>query len=200
MSQCNVLFHVEKAYAYYVASEKHVVVAADVWFTPIRDQVHICPNPLQMPAGPREFVVEGTSRPIPVGVATMLHRFYYSYPSDATPKSVVVWSMGVDAPARQEVQLGAPPPPLQPQARVADAPSSAAPAAAKTTSGGVEVTGFSATYSFEEAIHDALEKALAAFPSPPRNPDVGVSITVQTISAVTGGNIRPGLTIKAIAK
>ena len=61
----------------------------------------------------------------------------------------------------------------------------------------VEVSGYSMTFSFEEAIRDALAQAHAKRPSPPRNPDVAVSIHVTRITARSGGNIRPGLTLTA---
>src|SRR5437868_4824879 len=64
MDQCGRLFRAQKVYAYYLAAEKRVVVAADVVTNPLSDQVHICPNPLAMPLGAHEFIVEGTSRVI----------------------------------------------------------------------------------------------------------------------------------------
>ncbi len=199
MDQCGHLFRAEKLYAYYDPSNKYVVVVADLWMDPFNDSVHICPNPLALTAMlPREFVLEGTTRLRgPLG-RVMFNRIYYSYHSDAEPRSVIVFTMGPDAPTRTEVQLGAQPPPL----KSATAPAATATPTAQTTapSGPVEVTGFSASYSVEEAIHDALTQALARFPSPPRNPDVAVSITMKEMTAVASGNIRPGLTIKATAR
>src|SRR5258708_25048493 len=200
MDKCGHLFRVEKLYAYYVASDKHVVVAADLWMDPFHDSVQICPNPLALPttAAP-EFILEGTTRVGgPLG-RILLNRIYYSYPSDPTPKNVIVYTMGVDAPVHNEVQLGAAPARLQPAAAPTTTPTPTAPTPAPAR-GPVEVTGFSPSYSLEEAILDALTKALPFFPSPPRNPDVGVAVTVKEITAVTGGYIRPGLTIKATAR
>ena len=69
-----------------------------------------------------------------------------------------------------------------------------------SASGPVEVTGSSLNFSFEEAIQDALAQAAAKSPAPPRNPDIAVSIEVKSISARSGGNIRPGLFVKAVVK
>ena len=194
MDKCGQLFHAEKLYAYHVALQVHI--AADVWMDPFHDSVQICPNPLALPAT-REFILEGTTRVGgPLG-RVMLHRVYYSYPSDLTPKSVIVYTMGTDAPVRNEVQLGAPPPRLQPATASPFSPTAPTTAPA---SGPVDVTGFSGSYSFEEAIQDALTQALTRFPTPPRHPDVPVTVTVKEISAIAGGNFRPGLTIKATAK
>jgi len=197
MDKCGNLFRPEKLYAYYAASDKHVVIVADLWMDPFHDSVHICPNPLVLPApGAREFILEGTTRAGgPLG-RVLLNRVSYSYPSDLMPKSVFVYTMGVDAPVRNEVQLDAPPPPL----RQAAAPTTMPTPTTAPASGPVEVTGFSSSYSFEEAILDALTKVVPFFPSPPRHPDVGVSVAVKEISAVTGGYIRSGLTIKATAR
>ncbi len=199
MSECGRLFHAESVHAYYAAAEKHVVVSADVWLNPYADQVHLCPNPIAMPAT-HELLVEGTTK---AGIHPQLivkHRVSYAFASDRTPKSVVVWSMGVDAPSRQEVAVdSAPPPPLVAASAPSTAPSTA-PSAAKKPPGELEVIGFSATFSIDEAIHDATAQALAKLPSPPRNPDVGISLDVKDISVRAGGNIRPGLFVRAIAK
>jgi len=203
MNQCGRLFRAEKVYAFYAEAEKHVVIVADVWLNPTADRVYICPNPLAMPIGAREFIVEGTTKPGIHPMYVVKHRISYSYPSDQTPKSVVVYTMGIDAPARLEVPVGSAPPPLQPEAKTGTGapPPTTGPGGGSTgpgTSGPVEVTGFSASFSFEEAIHDALAQAAARLP--PRNPDFAVSVEVKEISARAGGNIRPGLLIKAVAK
>ena len=195
MSQCGRLFRTDSVHAYYAAAEKHVVVTADVWLNPYADQVHLCPNPIAMPAT-HELLVEGTSKPGIHPQLVVKHRVSYAFASDQTPKSVVVWAMGADAPSRQEVAVdSAPPPPLV----VASDPSPA-PSAAKKPHGELEVIGFSASFSFDEAIHDATAQALAKLPSPPRNPDVGISLDIKDISVRAGGNIRPGLIVRAIAK
>jgi len=198
MYQCPRLFRAEKTYVFY--TEGHVVVAADVWLNPVADVVHICPNPIAPLVGPKELLVEGTTKPGIHPALAVKHRVTYSYPSDTSPKSVIVYSMGIDTPVRAEVHTGAPPPPL-----VSGAPAS--PDAARhpdppsaPASGPVEVTGFSAGFSFEEALQDALAQAAAKFPAPPRNPDVAVTVEVTKIFARAGGNIRPGLYVKVNAR
>jgi hypothetical protein len=62
----------------------------------------------------------------------------------------------------------------------------------------VRVTGSSPTFSFEEAIQDALAQAERALPR--RHPDLPVTIEIKTITARRGGNILPGLTIEATAR
>jgi hypothetical protein len=193
--QCGHLIHAESVYAYYNAASKQVTVVADVFVDPFTDEPHLCPNPIAMPAGAREFIVEAFPRS-PTGLHPPLEireRVTASFPSDATPKSVVVYSMGVDAPERQEVPVGTAPPPVAgPAARV--------PAAVTPVKPPFEVTGYSATFSYEEATKDALRQALAKLPSPPRNPDVPVSVVVTKITAVTGGFARNGLYLTATAQ
>src|SRR5262249_14174261 len=162
----------------YSSAEKHVVIVADVWLNPYTDQAHICPNPIAMPIA-REFIVEGTSKT--TGIHPMLlvkHRVSYSYASDSTPQKVVVWSQGVDAPARPEAELGSPRPPLEhlakPQA-AATAPASAATAVVTPDASALgpnEVVGFSINFDYKEAISDAL--AQARVKKPPKNPDIAV--------------------------
>src|SRR4051812_7523739 len=64
--------------------------------------------------------------------------------------------------------------------------------------GPIEVTGYSPTFSFEDAIQDALAQATTRLPR--RNPDIAVTVEVKTIVARSGGNIRPGLLITAVAR
>lgn len=202
MNQCGTLAHAENVYAYYAAAEKHVVIVAEVFVNPYTQHAHICPNPIAMPlpAGGHEFIVESFARHTtgmhpPIEVK---ERVTYSFAADATPRSVVVYTMGVDAPSRQEVAVGsAPPPATAPTARAAVASSPSAPTATAVKS--AEVVGYSQTFSFEEAIQDALTQARARFPSPPANPDLGVTIVVKTMTAHAGGNMRPGLHITATA-
>ncbi len=49
-------------------------------------------------------------------------------------------------------------------------------------------------------MQDALTQAVAKLGGPPRNPDVAIQIDIQDISARTGGNIRPGLTVRATSR
>jgi len=199
MSTCGRLFHADKVYAYYVAAKKHVVIAADVILNPTADHVHICPNPIAMPPS-HEFLVIGTTREGIHPALAVIRRVSYSYPSDLIPKSVIIYSAGIDAPLRQEVPVAAmAPEPLA--SSPADAPQTDdSQADAKPSPGAVEVTGYSPTFSFEQAVQDALAQATAKFPVPPRNPDVAVDIDIKDIFARTGGNIRPGLFVRATAK
>jgi hypothetical protein len=204
MSQCNRLFRVDAAYAFFDASTKSVVVAADVWMNPYADQVHVCPNPIAMPAGAREFLVEGFTKP---GIHPMLvvkNRVSTSFSSDSTPRSVVVYAMGVDAPQRLEVQVAsAPPPALQPGTQASEQSTVNVDGAAggtRTGASGTQVIGRSAAYSFEEAINDALAQAEKLLPSPPRNPDVSVVIEVTKITAQALGSMPPGLVVTATVK
>lgn len=197
MSTCERLFSANVVSAYFVANEKHVVIIADVTMNPVADHVHICPNPIAMPPS-REFIVAGTtSGGIHPDLVTT-RRVSASFASDVTPKSVIVYSAGIDAPVRREVPVAS----VESQAMVplADTNGHAAQPAAQPAHASVEVTGFSSTFSLEEAVQDALAQATAKFPAPPRNPDVAVDIDIKDISARSGGNIRPGLFVRAIAK
>lgn len=192
MSTCGRLFPVDKVVAYFVAADKHVVIVTDVFQNPTADHVQICPNPIATPPA-REFLVIGTTAP---GIHPQLQvkrRISTTFASDLTPKSVIVYTQGIDAPARHEVPVGtAPPPPL--------APDGAEPPLAAPPHGSVEVTGFSPTFSLEQAVQDALTQAAAKLGGPPRNPDVAIEIDILDISARTGGNIRPGLFIRACGR
>jgi hypothetical protein len=183
--------------AYFVNDEKSVVIMAEVTVNPVADHVHICPNPIALPLA-HEFIVAGTtSGGIHPDLVTK-QRVSFSFRSDLTPKSVIVYSAGIDAPVRQEVPVGS-------VASAAMLPLEAANGHAEQPAANpphkpVEVTGFSPTFSLEEAVQDALAQATAKFPAPPRNPDVSVGIDIQDISARSGGNIRPGLFVRAIAR
>jgi|SRR5579859_6765463 len=201
MDKCNRLFRVDATYAYFDASAKSVVVAADVWLNPYSDRVHVCPNLIAMPVGTHEFLVEGHTKP---GIHPMLlvkERVVTSFASDATPKSVIVYTMGIDAPSRHEVQVqSSPPPALQPATQASEQAAAALAREKGPAPTGNTVTGRSATYSFDEALQDALTQAEKLRPSPPRNPDVGVSIEVTKITAQALGNMLPGLVVTATVK
>jgi hypothetical protein len=192
MSTCGRLFRVDKVVAYFVAADKHVVIVADVFQNPTADHVQICPNPIAIPPS-REFMVVGSTDP---GIHPQLivkRRISTTFASDLTPKSVIVYTQGIDAPVRQEVAVGSvAPPPL-----ASGAPE---PPAAGRPHAPVEVTGFSATFSLEQAVQDALTQAVAKLGGPPRNPDAAIQIEIVDISARTGGNIRPGLTVRATGR
>jgi len=189
MNTCGRLFLANQVYAYFSAAEKRVVVAADVTMNPAADEVHLCPNPIAVPPS-REFLVEGTTRPGIHPQLAVVRRVSYSFASDLTPKSVIVYSAGIDGPVRQEVPVASPPPPI------VHSPHEDAAARHR----GVEVVGYSPSFSLEQAVQDALAKAAEQRPGPPRNPDAAVEIDITDISARTGGNIRPGLFVRATAK
>jgi hypothetical protein len=199
--ECGKLFRAEDKFAFYDAGHKHVVVGADVWLNPTADRVHICPNPIAPIVGPREFIVEGTTLPGIHPDPIVKRRISFSFPSDQTPKSVVLYSMGVDAPDRQEIPVRSSPPAplLAPGGPEVPSPPAAATGVA-VVAAPVTVVGFSATFSFDGALADAMAKAHAAFPSSHRNPDVAVSVEVKTIFARSGGFIQPGLYLTATAK
>jgi hypothetical protein len=191
MSTCGRLFQVDKVVAYFVAAAKHVVIVADVFQNPTADHVQICPNPIAIPPS-REFVVIGTTDPGIHPQLVVKRRISTTFASDLTPRSVIVYTHGIDAPVRQEVPVGsAPPPPL--------APGDPEPPTPRPHPG-VDVTGFSATFSLEQAVQDALTQAVAKLGGPPRNPDIAIQIEIVDISARTGGNIRPGLTVRATGR
>ena len=193
MSTCQKLFSADKLYAYHDNTKKQVFVLADVIANPVADDVHICPNLIAAPSS-REFLVEGTTKPGIHPALAVKRRVSYSFFSDLTPKSVIVYSAENGVPVRHEVPVGSVPPPL-------DAPNGhEVHAVAPPSHGQVEVTGFSASFSLEQAVQDALAQAAGAFPAPPRNPDAAVEIDIKDISARSGGNIRPGLLIRATAK
>jgi hypothetical protein len=210
MSQCNRLFRIENAYAYHDSPQGQVTVVADVWLNPFTDHVHICPNPIAMPAGAPEFLVEGTTHRSGVHPEIIVKtRISFTFAATAATASVVVYSMGVDSPSRQVLTvLTAPPPAFQPStaappaATTHAAPAAPAPAAPKASTTGAhgEVVGYSASFSFDEAMQDALAKAAALLPSPPRHPDAAITVEVTKIFAREKGNIQAGLYLTALAK
>jgi len=175
----------------------------------VADQVHICPNPIALPLA-HEFLVAGTTRSGIHPDLVIKRRVSFSFPSDLTPKSVIVYSAGIDAPVRQEVpvaqvesaaKLPAVDPATDPAVDPAVGPAGhAGHPTPRPSHAPIEVIGFSPTFSLEEAVQDALAQATAKLPAPPRNPDVGVGIDIKDISASSGGNLRPGLQVRAIAR
>jgi hypothetical protein len=98
--------------AYFAAAEKHVVIVVDLFANPVADHVQVCPNPIAIPPA-REFVVVGTTDGGIHPDLVVKRRISTSFASDATPKSVVVYTQGIDAPIRHEVPvMSAAPPPL----------------------------------------------------------------------------------------
>ena len=192
MSTCGRLFRVDQVVAYFVPADKHVVIVADVFQNPVADHVHICPNPLAIPPS-REFMVIGTTDGGIHPDLVIKRRISTTFASDLTPRSVVVYTQGIDAPVRNEVAVGSSAPAPLAGGNGAAATPDAAPAHAA-----VEVTGFSPTFSLEQAVQDALAQAAAKLP--PRNPDIAVQIEIEDISARSGGNIRPGLTVRATGR
>jgi hypothetical protein len=197
MSTCGRLFRVDQVVAYFVAADKHVVIVADVFQSPVADHVNICPNPIAVPPA-REFLVIGTTDGGIHPDLVIKRRISTTFASDLTPRSVIVYTQGIDAPERHEVPVGsAPPPPLG--TIEGDPPTSDTPPHGRPH-GAIEVTGFSPTFSLEQAVQDALTQAVAKLAGPPRNPDVAVEIDILDISARTGGNIRQGLFVRATGR
>jgi hypothetical protein len=62
----------------------------------------------------------------------------------------------------------------------------------------VEVIGYSPTFSFEQAVEDAMSQVIARIP--PNRPDAAVELDIKDIFARTGHIIRPGLFVRAMAK
>lgn len=194
MSTCPTLFSADKIYAYHDNTKKQVVVLADVTLNPVADDVHICPSLIAAPSS-REFVVEGTTKPGIHPALAVRRRLSYSFFSDLTPKIVIVYSAENGVPVRHEVPVASAPPPPH------GGPNGDPPdAGARPPHGPVEVTGYSAAFSLEQAVQDALAQAAEKLPAPPRNPDVAVEIDIKDISARSGGNIRPGLFVRATAR
>jgi hypothetical protein len=185
------LFRVENVYAYFVAADKHVVIVADVFQNPVVDHVNICPNPIAIPPA-REFIVVGSTDPGIHPQLVVKRRVSTTFASDLTPKTVIVYTQGIDAPVRQEVPVGStPPPPLQ--AGEGDPPAEPAPPAP------VEVTGFSPTFSMAQAVEDALTQAVAKL-GDSHSPDAAIVIDILDITARRGGNIRQGLFVRATGR
>ena len=109
---CGRLFRAESVVAYFAAAEKHVVIVVDLFANPVADHLQVCPNPIAIPPA-REFVVVGTTDGGIHPDLVVKRRISTSFASDATPKSVVVYTQGIDAPIRHEVPvMSAAPPPL----------------------------------------------------------------------------------------
>ena len=214
MNTCARLFHADNVNAYYSDAHKQVVISADVTMNPYSDNVHICPNLLAMPAE-RSFIVEGVTRPGIHPMIAVKRTIHYNFNSDLTPKSVFVFVQGIDAPARLEIPVGGQPPVAAVSSTAAPASTDQAlPGGGSTAAAGgaaghggpskghvpAEIIGFSETFSFDEALHDAINQARAKFPAPAtRNPDVGIRVEVKEIYASVDGNMRHGLFLKTTA-
>jgi hypothetical protein len=99
MCQCGTLSGAQDVYAYY-GTDKRVTVVVDLFLNPFTTEACICPNPLAVAGAPREFIVERVARR-PVGVHPPIEvkqRITSSFAEDSAPASVVVYTMGVDAP------------------------------------------------------------------------------------------------------
>jgi hypothetical protein len=211
MGQCRRLFRTEGVYAYYDAGQAQVTIVADVWLNPFTDHCHICPNPIAMPPGALEFLVEGTTQNSGIHPEILVNqRISYAFAASAAPASLVVHSMGLDSPSRQTVAVQtAPPPAFQPATAgpalptppsVAAAAAALAPAIPKAATTGTarEVVGYSGSFSFDKALQDALKQAVAKFPPP--NPGVAVAIQVTQTYARTKGDIQGGLYLTVVVK
>jgi hypothetical protein len=199
MDKCGHLTGARNLYAWFDSERKQVTISADVEINPFSTQAEICPNPLARitpPPEAREFLVEAiTIRSGIVPLPVMVKRIYYSFHSDATPAKVRVYTMGIDNPAANDVPVkDRPPAPL-----TVGAPTSAAAstttAAAVAKRERVEGHGWSESFSFEEALHNAVADLQSKIPPLSHNPDVGIAAEVVKTIAHVGGNIRPGLEI-----
>ena len=196
MKKCGRLTHANNLYAWFDNSRKEVTLAADVALNPFTTEAEICPNPLSRltpPPDAREFLVEAieTAHGPVTPQLEVIKRVFFSFAADATPAKVRFYVAGVDNPVIKEVAVtNQPPPPLQAQAGTSAG-------AGKATSGAsrerIEGRGWSDTYSFEEALHNALSDLRSKIPPGVQNPDVGISADVFKMTAHGGGNIRPGL-------
>jgi hypothetical protein len=194
---CDRLFRAQNPSAYFSTTHKTLVVTAEVTLNPTRDSVHICRNLLQgavHPGGP-EFVLSGHTRPGIHADLVVTRTVMGVFPMDATPASVVLYSQGVDSPARAELKVGDRPPVPAPAPQPAGAPPSATPSDLAGSAAGKEATGWSASYSYDEAVGDAVAqlKALVGVV----NPDVGIRATVvETGVQICDFTLQTGLFVK----
>jgi hypothetical protein len=113
MSECERLVRADKINAFYSTAQKALVISADVVFNPSSDHVQICRNPLEgvSPApAMHEYMVVGTVREGIYPDLIAKHTICASFPMDATPETIVVYSMGTDKPAKKEVSVVTQPP------------------------------------------------------------------------------------------
>jgi hypothetical protein len=196
MPNCNRLFPAQNISAFYSAPLKVLFISADVPSNPISDQVQICRNPLDPllppPAVP-SFTVGGTTLAgiHPDLVAT--RHISASFAVATMPAKIIVYSMGVDNPARVEVNVGLPPEPVAPAQ--ANTPAKAGSPGQGTP---LEATGWSTGFVLQEALANAVTelRAAAGF----RNPDAGLGFEVVAIGGQIGGfTLHTGVFVKVRA-
>jgi hypothetical protein len=197
MDNCGRLIGARSLYAWFDSTRKMIIVAADVAINPLTTEAHICPNPLARilpPPDAREFLVEAVNRPH-AGITPAIEvvmRIHYSYSSDATPKAVRIYTMGIDNPTSTDVPVaGQPPSALQPAATASS--TSAPPPAASASREKVEGVGWSQTHSFDEALKAAMQDLGTKLP--PMHPDISVSADIVKMTTRFRGNMMPGLEI-----
>ena len=180
MIDCGRLFHADNINAFYSEAHKALVISAEVTINPYSDHVHICRNPLErllpVPAV-HEYIVVGTTRPGIHPDLAVKRTISASFPMDATPAKVAVYSMGIDNPDRVEIPVGTQPPQTSP------------------TGAPVEATGWSKDFVLQDALSNAVTelRAAAGF----RNPDVGLGFEVVAMGGQVGGfTLHTGVFVK----
>ena len=157
MNDCGRLFHAENIKAFYSTAHKALVLSAEVTINPYSDSVRICRNPLErlLPAPEvHEYIVVGTTRPGIHPDLVVNRTISASFPMDATPAKVAVYSMGIDNPERVEVSVGTEVPVVstEPPQTSPSAQASTAPQSAPTTGAAVEATGWSSDFVLQDAL------------------------------------------------
>ena len=194
MSQCIGLFHAQKINAVFSTTHKALIISAQVTLNPFADRVQICRNPLQLllpPPAVHEYMIVGTTAP---GIHTDLavqQTITASFSMDATPAKVAVYSMGIDNPARDEINVGSEP--IQ-AAAGAQGSGQATTSSAQVSTGQrpsaqpgapIEATGWSKDFILQDALANAVTslRAQAGF----RNPDVGLGFEIVQLGGQIGG-------------
>jgi hypothetical protein len=186
MNDCGRLFRADNIKASYSTAHKALVISGEVTLNPYSDTVRICRNPLErlIPApAVHEYMVIGTTRPGIHPDLVVKRTISASFPMDATPEKVAVYSMGIDNPERVEVPVGTAAPALgtQPPA-VGGGGQQTSPT---PTGAPVEATGWSTDFVLQDALTNAVAalRAAAGF----RNPDIGLHFEVVAIGGQVGG-------------
>ena len=201
MNDCGRLFRVDNVKAFYSTEHRALVISGEVTINPYSDSVRICRNPLELllpPPAVHEYMVVGTSRPGIHPDLVVKHTITASFPMDATPEKVAVYSMGTDNPERVEVPVGTEIPAVT-QSPQTPTPTSAAPQTSPAPTGvPVEAIGWSTDFVLQDALTNAVAalRAAAGF----RNPDVGLPFEVAAIGGQIGGfTLHTGVFVKVKA-
>ena len=188
MNDCGRLFRADNIEASYSTTHKALVISAEVTLNPYADIVRICRNPLERlipPPAVREYMVVGTTPPGIHPDLVVKRTISASFPMDATPEKVAVYSMGVDNPERVEVPVGTAASAVGTQSSQPAVESGAQQTNATSTGAPVQATGWSTDFVLQDALTNAvtsLRKA-AGF----RNPDIGLHFEVVEIGGQIGG-------------